>query len=233
MRRATLETLCAARQAGRPVALATHLDSGTEAVLDPSADRCEIAGMDMRAAARDALAADRPALVETESGRIFLNVFNPPLRLVLVGAVHIAQALAPMARIAGYDVTIIDPRAAFADAARFGDIRLVADWPDDVLGQSPPDSRTAVVTLTHDPKIDDAALMVALRSSAFYIGSLGSRKTHAARVQRLAADGVDAETIARIHGPVGLKLGGRAPEDIAISILAQMTQVLRGGGHDG
>ena len=233
MRRATLDRLCRARRAGQPVVLAVHPESGAEALFDPDTGECEVAGVDVAAAARAALAEDRPALIDTAAGRIFLNVFNPPLKLVLVGAVHIAQALAPMARLAGYDVTVIDPRGAFADAARFGETRLIADWPDDVLGQSPPDSRTAVVTLTHDPKIDDAALGVALESPAFYIGSLGSRKTHAARVERLAAAGFDADSIARIHGPVGLKLGGRAPEEIAVAILAQMTQVLRGGSHGG
>lgn len=229
MKRAVLDTLLKAVAAGRPVALATLLETGEQRLVGPEETEAVFAGQDIAADARAALRADKPRRLETGAGEVFLNVFNPPLKLVLVGAVHISQALAPMAQLAGYGVTIVDPRGAFATAERFPEIRLVEDWPDDYLDANPPDSRTAVVTLTHDPKLDDAALGRALRSQAFYIGALGSRKTHAARLERLRAAGFDEETQARLHAPVGLPLGGRSPAEIAISIMAEMTQALRQG----
>jgi xanthine dehydrogenase accessory factor len=147
----------------------------------------------------------------------------------VVGAVHIAQALAPMAALAGYEVTVIDPRQAFATESRFPGVRLVTEWPDEALGALRPNRRTAVVTLTHDPKLDDPALEVALRSDAFYIGALGSTRTQAKRLHRLQELGFNQEQLGRIHGPIGLKLGGRAPAEIAIAILAEATQVLHQG----
>ena len=158
----------------------------------------------------------------------FVQVFNPPLRLIVVGAVHIAQQLAPQAALAGYDVTVVDPRGAWATAERFPGIRLNSDWPDAALAALAPDGRTAVVTLTHDPKLDNPALATALASQAFYIGALGSRRTHAQRCERLAEAGWDATAVGRIHGPVGLAIGAKSPAEIAVAILAQMTQVLRG-----
>lgn len=229
MKTGTLEALLEARAAGRPVVLASRVAGEEEALLDP-AGATRFAGRDLAEEIAGVLRADRPLLLGEGEERIFLNPFNPPLRLLITGAVHIAQALAPMAKAADYRVCVIDPRGAFATRERFpADIELVEDWPDDLLGRNPPDPRTAVVTLTHDPKIDDVALTCALRSPAFYIGALGSRKTHQARLARLAEAGFDSAACARIHAPVGLPLGARSPVEIAISILAQMTQVLRRG----
>jgi xanthine dehydrogenase accessory factor len=166
--------------------------------------------------------------IEEETG-VFIAIHNPPLRLYIVGAVHIAQALVPMAHVAGYDVTVIDPRESFASAARFPDVTLSYDWPDEALEAFKIDGRSALVLLTHDPKLDDPALEVALVSDCFYIGALGSKRTHAKRVERLTEKGFSSEQIARIHGPIGLNIGGSGPAEIAVSVIAQMTQVLRQG----
>ncbi|MEP6021198.1 MAG: XdhC family protein [Paracoccaceae bacterium] len=162
-----------------------------------------------------------------EDGQTFVGIHNPPLRLAIVGGVHIAQALVPMARIAGYDPVIIDPREAFGAQSRFPDTKVINDWPDDALAEMGLDARTALVLLTHDPKIDDPALHLALKSKAFYIGALGSKRTHAKRVARLEDAGFSADEIARIHGPIGLNIGSVNPQEIAISVIAQMTQTLR------
>ena len=162
-----------------------------------------------------------------EDGQTFVAVHNPPLRLVIVGAVHIAQALVPMARIAGYAPMVVDPREAFASTARFPDTTLSHDWPDEALEAIGLDARTALVLLTHDPKLDDPALHLALKSDAFYIGALGSKRTHGKRAERLQEAGFDTDQIARIHGPVGLNIGAASPQEIAVAVLAQMTQVLR------
>jgi xanthine dehydrogenase accessory factor len=162
-------------------------------------------------------------------GTTFVGVHNPPLRMAIIGGVHIAQALVPMARLAGYAVTVIDPREAFASSARFPGTDLSHDWPDAALTALAPDTRTAIVTLTHDPKLDDPALTVALASGAFYIGCLGSTRTHGQRLARLEAAGFDATQRARIHGPVGLDIGARSPGEIAVSIMAELTAVLRRG----
>jgi len=164
-----------------------------------------------------------------EDGETFVAIHNPPLRLIVVGAVHIAQALVPMARIAGYDPVLIDPRESFASAARFPGETVLDDWPDEAVRGLGLDGRTALVLLTHDPKLDDPALAEALRSGVFYIGALGSARTHAKRVARLAAAGFSEAEIARIHGPVGLDIGAAGPSEIAVSILAEMTRVLRKG----
>lgn len=164
-----------------------------------------------------------------EDGETFVTVHNPPLRLAIVGAVHIAQALVPMARGAGFDPVIIDPRAAFGSEARFPGETILEDWPDEALNAWGLDARTALVLLTHDPKLDDPALHIGLASDAFYIGALGSKKTHAKRVARLTEAGFDEAAIARISGPVGLDIGARNPPEIAVSILSQMIQTLRAG----
>jgi len=179
------------------------------------------------AAVRQALADDRSTLIETPEGKVFIEVFNPPLRLMVVGAVHIAQPLARIAALAGYAVTVIDPRSAFASTERFPGVELSTEWPDEAMARLKPDRRTAVVTLTHDPKVDDPALIAALRSPAFYIGALGSKKTHAARLKRLAEAGFKDGECARIHGPVGLDIGATSPAEIAVSILAEITATLR------
>lgn len=170
--------------------------------------------------------ADRSGM--TDDGE-FIAIFNPPLRLLVVGAVHIAQALLPMARLAGYDPVLIDPREAFASTERFPGEAINHDWPDDALSSLKPDARTAVVTLTHDSKLDDPAIMAALKSEAFYLGCLGSTRTHAKRLERLRAQGLADQQLARIHAPVGLDIGARTPAEIAVSVLAQVTQVLRKG----
>ena len=164
-----------------------------------------------------------------EDGETFVAIHNPPLRLIIVGAVHIAQALVPMARIAGYDPLLIDPRESFGSAARFPGETIVHDWPDEGVRAFGLDARTALVLLTHDPKLDDPALEQALVASCFYIGALGSSRTHAKRVERLTAAGFSVEQIGRIHGPVGLDIGAAGPSEIAVSILAEMTRVLRRG----
>lgn len=164
-----------------------------------------------------------------EDGETFVTIHNPPLRLLVVGAVHIAQALVPMARIAGYDPVVIDPREGFASAARFPGETLVHDWPDEGVRAFGLDHRTALVLLTHDPKLDDPALEQSLASDVFYIGALGSTRTHAKRVARLTERGFSQEELQRIHGPVGLDLGAASPSEIAVAILAEMTQVLRRG----
>ena len=160
-------------------------------------------------------------------GVTFVAVHNPPLRMIVVGGVHIAQHLLPMAQACGFDVVLVDPRPAFASTARFGDVSIRDDWPDDALAAIGLDRRTVVVTLTHDPKLDDPAIRAALRSDVAYLGCLGSRRTHAKRVDRLQAEGFSAKDIARIHAPVGLDLGGRAVAEIAVAIMAEVIQTLR------
>ena len=231
MKRVVVEQLLAARAARRSVVLVTELETGDQALLFPGSKDGGGLAADVVIAAREASAAGRSAILDrSDAGRTFLHVFNPPLRLFIVGAVHIAQALVPMAAMLGYSVTVIDPRRAFASPQRFAGLRVLRDWPDDALAGEDLDARSAVVTLTHDPKLDDPALAAALRSDAFYIGCLGSRRTHAKRVERLIAAGFDATGLGRLHGPVGLDIGASSAAEIATSVLAQMTQTLRRGG---
>ena len=220
MKRATLDAL--AGQASRSWVRALDRAAGTEILIDPTTDETAL-GL----AAREAARGDRSGEVEIEGRTWFLEIHNPPLELVLVGAVHIAQPLAAMARLAAYHVRVIDPRAAFATRDRFPDVLLCQEWPDEALARNPLGNRSALVALAHDPKIDDPALEAALRSPCFYIGALGSKKTHAARLERLSARGFSPDRLARIQGPVGLAIGARSPAEIALSILAQMTQTLR------
>lgn len=222
MDRATFDALLAARRAKQPVCLATPLGGGAARLIAPGADD------PLADEARAALTADKARLVDTADGAVFLNPFNPPLRLIVVGAVHIAEPLVPMAALAGYAVTVIDPRRAFARETRFAGAELIVDWPDEAMPALALDGRCAVVVLTHDPKIDDPALDATLASSAFYIGALGSGRTHAKRLDRLRSAGFDAAALERIRGPIGLAIGARTPAEIAIAILAQMTAALRG-----
>jgi len=221
-------------RAKRPVVLATRLDSGEGFLFDPFAERSSVDPA-VQGAGREAALADRSGLVETAAGRFFLRVFNPPVSVVIVGAVHIAQALAPMVKLAGYDVLLIDPRRAFAAQERFPGIPLLSEWPDEALARVGLGRRSAVVTMTHDPKIDDPALVAALRSEAFYIGALGSKKTQAARRERLAGLGFGERDLARLHGPVGLPIGASSTGEIAVSILSQLVGCLRqpGGARAG
>ncbi|MDA0785293.1 MAG: XdhC family protein [Proteobacteria bacterium] len=229
MRPETLTSLLAARAAKQQVALVSNLETGeqtlvfrdrTEGALDLDAEALE--------ATRDALRDDKSGRLRSDDAPLFAQVFNPPKRMIIVGAVHIAQPLVTLAQTSGYEVVIVDPRGAFATRDRFPGVTLSEDWPDDALTTLGVDNRTAVVTLTHDPKLDDPALHVALRSEAFYIGALGSRKTHAGRVERLTDAGYTEDEIGRIHAPVGLAINAKSPAEIAISIMAQITQVLHG-----
>ncbi|MFU8880919.1 MAG: XdhC family protein [Rhodobacterales bacterium] len=208
-----LADLVAARAARQAVAYVVDMDSGARQLT--STDYPERFRMD-----RSGFEAE---------GRVFVAIHNPPLRMIVVGAVHIAQALVPMARIVGYDPVLVDPRDAFGSQARFPGETILNDWPDDAIAALGLDARTALVLLTHDPKLDDPAIAAALASDVFYIGALGSKRTHAARVDRLVAKGHAPERIARIHGPVGLDIGAAGPAEIALSILAQCTQILRQG----
>ena len=227
MKSDTLKQLLKDQESKTAVALATDLTTGDQALiyLDDAAGTLA-ANADVVAAARDAMRDDKSKMVSLPAGDVFFHVYNPPLRMVLVGAVHIAQPLSRMASVAGYDVTVVDPRQSFATEDRFPGVTIIDEWPDDGLNSLDLDRRTAVVTLTHDPKLDDPALGVAIRSPAFYIGSLGSRKTHAGRVERLTEEGFSATEISRIHGPVGLNVGAVSPAEIAVSILAQVTEIL-------
>lgn len=219
----TLAALQRARAEKRPVVLATRLADGAQRLLpDPEAPAA------LAEAAAAALAADESRTVEIDGTAWFLHAHNPPLRLVVVGAVHIAQALVPMAASMGLGITVVDPRRAFASEARFPNVVISHDWPDEALDALVPDVRTAVVTLTHDPKLDDPALDRALKSPAFYIGALGSKKTHAARLKRLRALGHDDAAMARIRGPVGLAIEAVTAPEIALSILAEIVAVRRG-----
>jgi xanthine dehydrogenase accessory factor len=228
MKREILDRIQAARRTGEAIVRATDLASGEETLVDPANDPTPLG-----IAAARAAQADQSGSAEVDGRSWFFSVYNPPLDLAIVGAVHIAQPLSAMATLAGYNVRVIDPRAAFATAERFPGIALTHDWPDVALAKTPLGSRSALVALTHDPKVDDPALTAALKSDCFYIGALGSKKTHAARRERLGAHGFSKADLARIHGPIGLAIGARSPGEIAVAILAQMTQLLRmGAGID-
>lgn len=228
MKLSLLQKALEASREGRAAALATNLKNGRQSMIEGTDVTGDLAvDDDILAAVKRALSRDECDSAMTDDGKVFIEVFNPRLRLIVVGAVHIAQPLARIASIAGYLVTIIDPRTAFASDERFPDVAMATDWPDEAMTKLKPNRRTAVVTLTHDPKLDDPALQVALKSDAFYIGALGSRKTHAKRLDRLAQAGFTADEMARIHGPVGLNIGAVSPAEIAVSIVAEITQILR------
>lgn len=222
---AKLNRCLAARQA---VAVVSALEEGLEpgdrvAVLTPD----EIGARHDAEALREAFRSGKSGMVEIAGRRFFLNVHLPPVKLVVIGAVHISQALAEMARLADLDCTIIDPRTAFATPERFPDTRVIAQWPDVALPPLGLDRYTAFVALTHDPKIDDGAILHALTKECFYLGALGSRKTHAKRLERLAAAGAAPEALARIRAPIGLDIGAVSPAEIAVSILAEIIGAMR------
>ena len=211
--------------------VATDLESGRQQIIypDDAGSACDQVQGEIFDAAKTAARKDRSSVVECAGQPIFFNVFNPRLRLVIVGGVHIAQPLSVIAKTAGYEVAVIDPRTAFANRQRFPRATLLTEWPDDALRGAALDSHTAVVTLTHDPKLDDAALGVALTSDVFYVGCLGSKKTHGARLDRLRRQGLAEPVLGRIHGPVGLDIGANSPAEIAIAIMAEITETLRRG----
>ncbi|WP_407155346.1 XdhC family protein [Bradyrhizobium sp. STM 3557] len=223
MKLATLAELNAERAARRPAILVTDVASGEQRLVKAK----DIAADPLQAELAAHLRMGKSGMVEAAGKRLFLNVYAPTARLVIIGAVHISQALAPIARSLGYDVTVVDPRTAFASPERFPDVPLIAEWPDVALPPLNIDHYTAFVALTHDPKIDDPALLHAFARDCFYIGALGSRKTHAKRGERLRAQGATEADIARIHAPIGLAIGAVSPAEIAVSIMAQITATLR------
>jgi xanthine dehydrogenase accessory factor len=221
-----LKTLNAERRARRAAVLVTDLGDGRDRVVR---EGDTVAG-ELGAAIERAFRTGLSGSVEAEGRTFFLNAHLPQPRLMVIGAVHISQALAPMARIAGYPVEIIDPRTAFATPDRFPDVTLHAEWPQDVLARQPLDGYTALAAVTHDPKIDDFALKAALDARCFYVGALGSRKTHARRVERLLALGAGAEDIGRIHAPIGVDIGAASPAEIAVAVLAEVINAFRSRG---
>jgi xanthine dehydrogenase accessory factor len=226
MKSETLAALQEARATRKAVTLATRLSDAAEALVYLDGARGDLAGdAAVVSAAHRAMEIGRSETVEIGGAKIFLNVYVPPPRLIIVGAVHIAQSLAPMAAMLEFDVTVVDPRGAWATAQRFPGVKVIQDWADEAFQAMGLDISTAVVTLTHDPKLDDPALEAALKSDVFYIGALGSRRTHAKRKERLAEVGITDEMFARVHGPVGLNIGAKSPAEIAVSILGQIVEV--------
>ncbi len=230
MKGSILDRVVEAGREHRSVALATDLATGRQLLLDGQNVEGDLA-LDEAAlgAIRDVWRAGRNRTVETPAGRVFVEVLTPPMRCFIIGAVHIAQPLAQMLAMVDYAVTVIDPRGAFATQARFPGVELVSEWPDEALERLRPDRGSAVIALTHDPKLDDPALAAALRSECFYIGALGSRRNHAGRCERLKQQGFTDNDVARIHGPIGLAIGAVSPAEVATSIVAEMIQVLRQG----
>ena len=234
MRRKDLEEMNAARKARRAVILATDIGSGrTQVILEGEASDGFLSEAHCLEPVQAAFRSGKSGLHQIDGADVFLNVHLPPPRIVAIGAVHITQGLARLAPVVGYDLTIIDPRTAFATPDRFEGVDLVADWPEDVLGARPLDAYTALAAVTHDPKIDDFALAEALRRGCFYVGALGSRKTHAKRVERLQAEGLTAEQISQIRAPIGLDIGAASPEEIALAILGEVVQAFRRRGLAG
>ena len=227
MKNTQLTALNAARRDGRATLLVTDVESGAQTLIVDGAATGDIhITAPIQAAITRAQNDDRSRMDDVEGRRLFIQVFNPPRRLIVVGAAHIAQPLVPMAKLAGYAVTVVDPRSAWATPERFPDVDIDSRWPDEALADLKPDARTAVVTLTHDPKLDDPALIAALRTNAFYIGALGGRKTAGKRVERLKEEGFGPMDFARINGPVGLDIGAITPAEIAISIMGEITEAL-------
>jgi xanthine dehydrogenase accessory factor len=228
MKTRTIDAVIAANRDGRSIALATELKSGAQLLLDGDIAEGDLA-LDAAATAamREALRVGRNTTLETAQGRVFVQVFTPSRRCFVIGAVHIAQPLVPMLIATDYHPIVIDPRGAWATEARFPGVELSTEWPDEAMERLKPDRASAIVALTHDPKIDDPALVAALRSDAFYIGALGSRRNHARRLERLATEhGFGENQLARIKGPIGLNIGAVSQAEIAVSIIAEITQVL-------
>lgn len=223
MRLDVLKAMNAARRERRAAAIVTRLSDGDQRFVRVEAVCADPLAAELVSAVR----MGKSGAVTVDGVDYFLTVQTPSPRLALIGAVHISQALAPIARIAGLDVTIIDPRTAFATPERFPDTQVIARWPDDALAAAPLDRYTAICLLTHDPKIDDPALTIALAANCFYIGALGSKKTHARRLERMRAQGFEDESLARIHAPIGLDIGAVSPAEIAVSIMGEIIASLR------
>lgn len=218
-----LTALNAERAARRAVIVVTEVETGAQRLVKAT----DIQGDPLQTLLAEHLRTGRSGMEDAADGQVFLTVYVPAPRLIITGAVHISQALTPIAKLLGYDVTIVDPRTAFASPERFPDVKIIAEWPDTALPPLGVDRYTAFVALTHDPKIDDPALIHALSRDCFYIGALGSRKTHARRVDRLKQQGFNDDQIGRIHAPIGLDIGAVSPAEIAVSIIAQITERLR------
>ena len=218
-----LKTLNAERTARRAVIVVTDVASGAQRLVKGA----DVAADPLKDLLEKHVRSGKSGMEEAPQGRVFLTVHVPPPRLVITGAVHISQALAPIARLLGYDVTIVDPRTAFASIERFPDVKVIAEWPDVALPPLGIDRYTAFVALTHDPKIDDPALTHALARDCFYIGALGSKKTHGRRVERLKAQGLSDAALARIRAPIGLDIGAVSPSEIAVAIMGEITVQLR------
>jgi xanthine dehydrogenase accessory factor len=218
-----LTALNTERAARRAAIVITDVENGTQRLVKAA----DIARDPLRAALAERLRSSKSGMEETSEGRVFLTVYVPAPQLVIIGAVHISQALAPIGKLLGYDVTIVDPRTAFASPERFPDVKMIAEWPDEALPPLNVDRYTAFVALTHDPKIDDPALIHALLHDCFYIGALGSRKTHGRRIERLKEQGISDAELSRIHAPIGLDIGAVSPAEIAVAIMAQITERLR------
>ena len=223
MRLDILKALNTERAARRAAVVVTHQESGEQRLVTQD----KVAADPLKELLEAHLRSGKSGVEETPEGKVFLTVHVPPTRLVVIGAVHISQALAPIAALLGYDVTIVDPRTAFASAERFPDVKVIAEWPDKALPPLGVDRYTAFVALTHDPKVDDPALLHALERGCFYIGALGSRKTHGRRVERLKQQGASDEKLARIHAPIGLPIGAVSPPEIAVAIMGEITSRLR------
>jgi xanthine dehydrogenase accessory factor len=219
-----LNALNEERAGRRSVVVVTNQDSGAQRLVKAA----DIGGDPLKAVLEKHVRSGKSGIEDTPEGKVFLTVHVPSPKLVITGAVHISQTLAPMGQLLGYDVTIVDPRTAFASIERFPDVKVIAEWPDVALPKLGIDHYTAFVALTHDPKIDDPGLDAALKSDCFYIGALGSRKTHARRVERLKAErGFTDNDIGRIHSPIGLDIGAVSPAEIAVAIIGEITQRLR------
>jgi xanthine dehydrogenase accessory factor len=223
MKLSLLTALNAERAARRAVIVVTDVASGEQRLVQAA----DVAHDPLKALLAEHLRSGKSGMEETAEGRVFLTVYVPAAQLIAIGAVHISQALAPIAKLLGYDVTIVDPRTAFATPERFPDVKVIAEWPDTALPPLGVDHYTAFVALTHDPKIDDPALLHALSRDCFYIGALGSRKTHARRIDRLKQQGFSEADLSRIHAPIGLDIGAVSPAEIAVAIMAQITERLR------
>ncbi|HEY2231491.1 MAG TPA: XdhC family protein [Xanthobacteraceae bacterium] len=223
MKLAILSALNGERAARRAAIVVTDVATGDQRLVKAA----DVAGDPLADVLEKHLRMGKSGMAESPQGRVFLTVYVPPPQLVITGAVHISQALAPMAKLVGYDVTIVDPRTAFASHERFPDITVIAEWPDAALPPLAIDHYTAFVALTHDPKIDDPALTHALKRDCFYIGALGSRKTHARRIERLKQQGIADAALRRIHSPIGLAIGAVSPAEIAVAIIGEITARLR------
>lgn len=223
MKQDTLAQLNAERLARRPVVVITNIATGEQRLVKAA----DVAKDPLRAELDKHLRMGRSELIQVDGDNLFLNIYAPTARLIIIGAVHISQTLAPLAQSLGYDVCIVDPRSAFASPERFPDVQVIADWPETVLPPMNVDRYTAVAALTHDPKIDDFALLHALERDCFYIGALGSRKTHGKRLDRLKAAGESDNSLARIRSPIGMDIGAVSPSEIAVSVMAQITAALR------